>query len=539
MCEEFRMFQVGGGLVFEDVARTWCDRVIEMGEEFIVEEEHENSLLSDSVKHRLKYIQKHLIISPLDKAASNYVFTCNRLYASCIRAELTKENGAYKKSRVALDSILSLHKKTLSVWGLWDEKMGKLGYLYEIPKFHKNPVGHRFIAGCSAVTTTKLARLLVKVLGFILKVLREKDDVLIEEKGVRRYFVIDNFEELVNFLSKWGFHKFESVRSGDFSTLYTTIPLNDLTVVLKRVILEAWDYMCGVKGVERKKLFISVNKKKVEWDVTAKRVVHSRGLHVLSFDRVFTMLLFLINNTYLRNGSVIYQQVVGIPMGTNPGPVLANMYLYGYESAYIDRNFLDVRPEESEIVRMNRLESGRAFHMTFRYIDDTLSFDNPLWVEGTAKPLQDGGVYPEWLTFNDTSLVRSHFTSANFLGINISISGKGQIACDVHDKRKDFPFPVQRYPDMSSFIPKTMVYSVFLTLLDRFYKICSRPSSFLYHVLELSKTMMGKGCVLNKLIGLFVRFFRKKGRGSQIRWGNGMTFKKLLHKFRTFVLQLN
>ena len=74
-----------------------------------------------------------------------------------------------------------------------------------------------------------------------------------------------------------------------------------------------------------------------------------------------------------------------------------------------------MRPEESEIARMSRLESGRAFHMTFRYIDDTLSFDNSLWVEGTAKPLQDGGVYPEWLTFNDTSLVRSHYTSANFL----------------------------------------------------------------------------------------------------------------------------
>ena len=84
-----------------------------------------------------------------------------------------------------------------------------------------------------------------------------------------------------------------------------------------------------------KKLFVSVNKKKAEWYVSAKRVVHNRDLHVLTLDRVFTMLLFLINNTYLRNGSVIYQQVVGIPMGTNPGPVLANMYLYGYESAYI------------------------------------------------------------------------------------------------------------------------------------------------------------------------------------------------------------
>ncbi len=34
----------------------------------------------------------------------------------------------------------------------------------------------------SAVTTTKLARLLVNVLVFILKLLREKYDVLIEEK---------------------------------------------------------------------------------------------------------------------------------------------------------------------------------------------------------------------------------------------------------------------------------------------------------------------------------------------------------------------
>ncbi len=50
--------------------------------------------------------------------------------------------------------------------------------------------------------------------------------------------------------------------------------------------------------------------------VSAKRVVHNRDLHVLSLDRVFTMLLFLINNTYFCNGSVIYQQVVGIPMGT-------------------------------------------------------------------------------------------------------------------------------------------------------------------------------------------------------------------------------
>ena len=35
---------------------------------------------------------------------------------------------------------------------------------------------------------------------------------------------------------------------------------------------------------------------------------------------------FLINNTYIRFGSKIYRQIVGIPMGTNCAPLVADLF---------------------------------------------------------------------------------------------------------------------------------------------------------------------------------------------------------------------
>ena len=75
-------------------------------------------------------------------------------------------------------------------------------------------------------------------------------------------------------------------------------------------------------------------------------------------------------------------------MGTNPGPSIANLYLYGYESSYIDTHFLNARVGETHAERNMRLEEGKRFHMSFRYIDDTLSFDNERWGTDTAKSLE-------------------------------------------------------------------------------------------------------------------------------------------------------
>ena len=57
-------------------------------------------------------------------------------------------------------------------------------------------------------------------------------------------------------------------------------------------------------------------------------------------------------------------QIIGIPVGTTCGPGLANSYLYGYESKFIDNLCLT-----------DRIVTAKRFHTSFRLIDDTLSVE--------------------------------------------------------------------------------------------------------------------------------------------------------------------
>ena len=42
-------------------------------------------------------------------------------------------------------------------------------------------------------------------------------------------------------------------------------------------------------------------------------------------------LTFLLDNIYIRFGSELYRQIVGIPMGTNRAPLVADLFLFCYE----------------------------------------------------------------------------------------------------------------------------------------------------------------------------------------------------------------
>jgi hypothetical protein len=61
---------------------------------------------------------------------------------------------------------------------------------------------------------------------------------------------------------------------------------------------------------------------------------------------------------------------VGIPMGTNCVPLLADLFLYSYEADFIEG-----------LLKKNEKKLGRSFNFMFRYIDDVLSLNNShkLW----------------------------------------------------------------------------------------------------------------------------------------------------------------
>ena len=55
-----------------------------------------------------------------------------------------------------------------------------------------------------------------------------------------------------------------------------------------------------------------------------------------SCQNVCDALSYLLDNIYIRFGTKLYRQIVGIPMGTNCAPLVADLFLYCYERDFMD-----------------------------------------------------------------------------------------------------------------------------------------------------------------------------------------------------------
>jgi hypothetical protein len=98
------------------------------------------------------------------------------------------------------------------------------------------------------------------------------------------------------------------------------------------------------------------------------------------------MLRFLIDIIFVVFGNKIFQQTVGIPMGTNCAPLLADLFLYSYEAEFIQKPL----HEKNKPLAL-------AFNSTFRYIDDVLSINNDQFHSYADS------IYPSELEIKDTT----------------------------------------------------------------------------------------------------------------------------------------
>ena len=127
--------------------------------------------------------------------------------------------------------------------------------------------------------------------------------------------------------------------------------------------------------------------------------------------------IYLLDNIYIRLGTKLYRQIVGIPMGTNCAPLVADLFLFCYERDFMT-SLSEVKP--AEIIE--------AFKSTSRYLDDLLNIDNP-YFEGMVSR-----IYPPELQLNKAN---TSDTEAPFLDLHFSISN-GFVSSKIYDKRDDF-----------------------------------------------------------------------------------------------------
>ena len=114
--------------------------------------------------------------------------------------------------------------------------------------------------------------------------------------------------------------------SFDFSTPYTTIPLQKLKSRLATIIRNSFIHK---NGNRRYKFFVL----RREGPYFVKE--HSDSKNKYTEDDIFNMIEFLVDNIFGVFGGKVFQQIVGIPIGTNCAPLLADIFLYSYEAEFI------------------------------------------------------------------------------------------------------------------------------------------------------------------------------------------------------------
>ena len=194
-------------------------------------------------------------------------------------------------------------------------------------------------------------------------------------------------------------------------------------------------------------------------------------------------------NIYIRFGTKLYRQTVGIPMGTNCAPLVADLFLFCYERDFMT-SLSDVK--QAEIIE--------AFKSTSRYLDDLLNIDNPNF-EGMVNR-----IYPPELHLNKAY---TSDTEAPFLDLHLSISN-GFVSSKVYDKCDDFDFDIiVNFPFLDGDVPRSTSYGVYISQLIRFPRVSSHVADFNARNKSLTAKLLQQGARYHKFRKTFSKFYRR------------------------------
>ena len=135
------------------------------------------------------------------------------------------------------------------------------------------------------------------------------------------------------------------------------------------------------------------------------------------------MIEFLVDNIYVRYGGQLFRQMVGIPMGRNCAPLLADLFLYSYENEFL-----------RELIKEGKRKLARKFNLSYHYVDDLISL---LIIKFISN------IYPKELAISETTTAVASYLDLLFIRDNSKLEGK----CDT------FSFHIVNFPFMSSNIP--------------------------------------------------------------------------------------
>ena len=334
-------------------------------------------------------------------------------------------------------------------------------------------INHRFISNSSHCSTTILSKHITSALTAVKDHVIKYSETAFSNSNVNYFWSIKNSSEVIE---KLRLRNFQGSQVSSSIFLLYTHPCRMISSKQKCCLL-----LNGV-STESQKL-TSVRQLRRDFSPTRNMTRMHVGL-ALSYVKLFT---FLMENIYVQFDGMVYQQIVGIPMGTNCAPLIADLFLYCYE-----RDFM------SNLQKSKRFDLIDKFNYTSRYLDDIFTIDNPTFAEHIPD------IYPRELQLNKAN---TSDKETSFLDLNIKVIGN-DIHTSVYDKRDDFGFPIVNFPWLSGDVPRLPSYGIYISQLVRFARCCTSVFDFHSKNLQITSKLLRQGYRYHKLRKTFGKFFR-------------------------------
>ena len=443
-------------------------------------------LTRQDCRKELERLQKLYVITVVDKAAGNFAFTCKKFYYLRLAKELgldnptpgnvTYEYQASSESDVCKGLISELTRfKTKP-----DNLNMRLAMLYHNPKFHKNPIKFRFIAGNVKVVTSELDRLIASILkmckGHFVNLCKKYESF----SKVRYCFDIEKSSDLKANLDTFQ-GRADIISINDFATLYTLFEHDHLI----RNITWLLDRLSKNSGCQA----IKVTYTGAFW------ARNNTNPGTYSLTEVIEMVTFLIKNSFIKAFGKVFKQTKGIIMGGKSSGWLSDCSLMVDEFLYIDK-----------LVKEGNHELARKFKGLNRYRDDctALNIDNFMQLASN--------IYPQSL---ELSQENADLREATVLDMQVEIK-ENSFVTKVYNKTDSFPFHVVSLPFLASNIDQKICYKVFFSQILRYERLCSFSCDFEQRVKALGDVLISRGYdkaylgrEFEKVVGTYRQEFEK------------------------------
>jgi len=431
----------------------------------------------------IKRLQKDYVITTVDKANNNYAFICKNFYIYNICKELGIDGvpsntyrSIFKDKNKIIKNLTKECKIHFNINVPIEQQV--LPFVHIIPKFHKNPVKFRAIIASKKSAMKPASTILAKILQLIYDRMKSYCTTIERTARVRPFWVINNSAELCKVL-----HNMSAVSEGnsvytyDFTTLYTKLEHQDIKQGIQILLDKAFN--------TEKEKYIHISPFGAYWTYSS---VAPDNTLVFSKNRIHQLLMWVIDNTYFTFGNHVFKQNIGIPMGTNCAPLIANLLLHSYELQFFLKN-----------MRKN-VKICHLLRHTYRYLDDISVFND----KGTFDKYM-GEIYPPSLLLDK---INTNPNEANVLDLHLQIEN-AKFIVNLYDKRNEFPFECLQFPSAEGNIPASMGTCIISSQIIRYANICSTSKIFSSNLIKLIKLLHKKGYSIRKLTKTAIKILNK------------------------------